>query len=85
MPGMCLAKEKNVLTSKLSPLPGQTEIKVKANLPHKTPWRVLMISDRIGALIESNILTSLNETLQIKRCIVDKNRVKQLFPGGMEM
>lgn len=64
--GMYLAKEKNVLTSKLSPLPGQTEIKVKANLPHKTPWRVLMISDRIGALIESNILTSLNEACKLK-------------------
>jgi alpha-glucosidase len=37
--GMYLAKEKNVLTSKLSPLPGQTKIKVKATLPHKTPWR----------------------------------------------
>ena len=64
--GMYLAKEKNVLTSKLSPLPGQTEIKVQANLPHKTPWRVLMISDRIGALIESNILTSLNEPCKIE-------------------
>ena len=35
-------------------------------MPHKTPWRVLMISDRIGALIESNILTSLNEPCKIK-------------------
>src|SRR4029079_18311665 len=49
--GMYLAKEENVLISKLSPLPGQTEIKVKANMPHKSPWRVLMISDRIGDLI----------------------------------
>jgi len=62
--GMYLAKEKNVLTSKLSPWPGQPEIKVKT--PHKTPWRVFMISDRIGALIESNILTSLNEPCKIK-------------------
>jgi alpha-glucosidase len=64
--GMYLSKEKNVLTSKLSPLPGQTEIKVKADLPHSSPWRVLMISDKIGTLIQSNILTSLNEPCKIK-------------------
>jgi alpha-glucosidase len=47
-------------------LPNQTAIKLKADLPHKTPWRVLMISDRIGAFIESNILTTLNEPSKIK-------------------
>ncbi len=64
--GMSLAKREGILASRLSPLPGQTEIKVKAVLPHRTSWRVLMISDRIGALIESNILTNLNEPSQIK-------------------
>lgn len=64
--GMYLMKHKGVLTSQLSPLPGQTEIKVKAVLPHRTPWRVMMISDRIGALIESNILTNLNEPTSLK-------------------
>lgn len=57
--GMYLVKHNGVITSQLSPLPGQTSEKVKAKLPHQTPWRVLMISDRIGALIESNILTNL--------------------------
>jgi len=64
--GMYLLKEKGVLRSKLSPLPHQTEIKVKAALPHHSPWRVLMISDRVGALIESNILTNLNDNSTIK-------------------
>ena len=64
--GMYLTKHNGVLISSLSPLPNQTEIKVKATLPHQTPWRVLMISDRIGALIESNILTSLNQPCKIK-------------------
>ena len=54
-----------VLTSQLSPLPKQTAVKVKAVLPHQTPWRVMLISDRVGALIESNILTSLNEPCKI--------------------
>jgi alpha-glucosidase len=64
--GMYLIKRKDVLTSQLAPLPGQPDIKVKARLPHRTPWRVLMISDRIGALIESNILTNLNEPTKIR-------------------
>lgn len=64
--GMYLIKHDGVLKSQLSPLPGQTEIKVKATLPHHSPWRVMMISDRPGALLESNILTNLTEPTQIK-------------------
>ena len=64
--GMSLIKHDGILKSQLSPLPGQHGIKVKAMLPHQTPWRVLMISDRIGVLIESNILTSLSESCKIK-------------------
>ncbi|WP_257669196.1 glycoside hydrolase family 97 protein [Parapedobacter tibetensis] len=56
-----LKKEGGKLRSQLSPLPSQTAIKVKATLPHRTPWRVIMIGDRIGGLIESNILANLNE------------------------
>lgn len=62
--GMYLMKQDGVIKSKLSP--GQDEIKVKATLPHRSPWRVMLISDRAGALIESNILTSLNEPCKIK-------------------
>ncbi len=58
--GMYLVKEKDKLVSRLSPIPGQIE-KVKASLPHRSPWRVIMIGDRIGTLIESNILTTLND------------------------
>ncbi len=65
--GMYLAKSTNsILTSKLSPWPSDTTIKVKSSLPHKSPWRVILISDRIGSLIESNIITSLNEPCKIK-------------------
>lgn len=64
--GMYLTKHDGILKSQLSPLQGQTAIKVKAMLPHHTPWRVMMISDRVGSLIESNILTSLNEPAQME-------------------
>ena len=47
--GMSLMKHNGILTSQLSPLPGQKAVKVKADLPHHTPWRVMMISDRTGS------------------------------------
>ena len=64
--GMYLTKKGGRLTSQLSPLPNQSAIKVKATLPHQTPWRVLLIGDHVGTLIESNILTSVNEPCKIK-------------------
>lgn len=59
--GMYLKRNGDGLISQLSPLQGQSRVKVKATLPHQTPWRVMLISDRIGALVESNMITSLNE------------------------
>ena len=64
--GMYLMKHNGVLESRLSPLPDQPDVKVKAILPHNSPWRVMMISDKPGAFIESNILTNLNEPCKIK-------------------
>lgn len=65
--GMYLMKENGCLNGKLSPKIGEERIKVVAGLfPHKTPWRVIMIGSRIGALIESTILTSLNEPCAIE-------------------
>ena len=64
--GMYLEKHNGVIVSRLSPWPGQTTVKVRASLPHQSPWRVMLISDRVGALIESNIITSLNEPCKIK-------------------
>jgi alpha-glucosidase len=58
--GMYLVKYDGALRGRLSPLPDGSGVRVKASLPHQSPWRVLMIADRIGGLIESNMLTSLN-------------------------
>jgi len=64
--GMYLQKNASgVLQSSLSPLPGQTEIKVKATLPHQSPWRVIFIG-KIGTILESNLLANLNEPSVIK-------------------
>ena len=65
--GMYLVKEKDAFAGKLSPRLGQEKIKVEINeFPHRTPWRVISVSDRIGGLLETNILTSLNEPCKIE-------------------
>ncbi len=65
--GMYLKRQADgTLTSQLSPLPGQMKEKVRATLPHQTPWRVMLISNRLGGLMESNILTNLNEPNKLK-------------------
>lgn len=54
------------LVSLLSPLPGNPQIKVKAGLPHNTPWRILMIATTPKALLESNLISNLSSPCAIK-------------------
>ncbi len=54
-------KKSRNLVSRLSPLPGDQDLTVLASVPHSTPWRVLMIGDKPGDLIESDIIENLNE------------------------
>ncbi|MDP3431422.1 MAG: glycoside hydrolase family 97 N-terminal domain-containing protein, partial [Bacteroidota bacterium] len=53
--------------SNLAPLPDQPETgdKVRFKFPHKTPWRVIMLGDTPGKLIESEIVMNLNEPCAI--------------------
>jgi len=53
--------------SSLSPLPKQPETgdKVNFKFPHKTPWRVIMLGDTPGKLVESEIVMNLNEPCAI--------------------
>ncbi len=53
----------NQLMTKLVPLPGEPEsgVKVRFNDEVSTPWRVLMIGDTPGTLIESEIIQNLND------------------------
>jgi alpha-glucosidase len=64
--GMYLVKKQGMLSSQLTPLPSDKEVMVKATLPHHTPWRVIMIGDRAGSFLESNLLTNLNEPTKFK-------------------
>lgn len=57
-----------MLTTKLSPLPGETEDGIKARFPEKveTPWRVIMIGNNPGKFIESEIISGLNPPCAIE-------------------
>ncbi|NOY60403.1 MAG: glycoside hydrolase family 97 protein, partial [Calditrichaeota bacterium] len=56
----------NMLVSKLSPLPNGNGVCVKGSTPHVSPWRVVMIGEKPGDLIESNIVLNLNEPCAIE-------------------
>jgi len=61
-------KNKIGVETQLAPMPGEKEDgdKVILELPHKTPWRVVMIGEAPGRLVESEIITNLNEPCAIK-------------------
>jgi alpha-glucosidase len=52
------------LVCKLTPRPDGT--KVVGQLPLRTPWRVVLVGDRAGALLESSTLYCLNEPSAIR-------------------
>ena len=58
----------NQLSTKLVPVPGEPEngVKVRFNDEVYTPWRVLMIGETPGTLIESEIIQNLNDPCAIK-------------------
>jgi alpha-glucosidase len=62
--GMYLARPGGkgaVLMSRLSPLPHEPKVAVKAALPHVSPWRVILLGANLGRLIESDLILNLNE------------------------
>ena len=54
------------LVSRLSPLPKEPKVAVRAVLPHVSPWRVIMVADRVGGLIESDLVLDLAAPRAIK-------------------
>jgi len=59
---------KNQLSTKLVPIPGEPEngVKVRFSDEINTPWRVIMIGETPGILIESEIIQNLNDPCVIK-------------------
>ncbi len=63
--GAYLWKENEMLMTKLSPRIDKPNLKIISSLPHYSPWRVIQIGNKPGSLIESNILTNLNEACKL--------------------
>ena len=65
--GMYLRSDKPLfsLKAELSPKVDEPGVAVDATAPFQSPWRVLMIGDAPGRLIESNILLNLNPPSKI--------------------
>jgi alpha-glucosidase len=65
--GMYLRKDKGPLSlrGELSPRVDEPGVAVDTTTPVTTPWRVLMIGDEPGRLIESNIILNLNPPSKI--------------------
>jgi alpha-glucosidase len=38
----------------------ESDLKVRAGLPHQTPWRVILVASEVGRFIESNTILNLN-------------------------
>ena len=53
------------LESVLSPSSEDPDVIVKGTLPHYSAWRILMVGDEPGRLVESNVITSLNPQSEI--------------------
>jgi alpha-glucosidase len=51
----------SLLTASISPRQDDPEVLVKTTGPRHTPWRVLILVDDPGRLVESNIVLNLNE------------------------
>jgi alpha-glucosidase len=51
--------------SVLAPSVEDPDVIVKGTLPHSSAWRVLLVGDEPGRLVESNVITSLNPESEI--------------------
>jgi alpha-glucosidase len=81
-----VAGRPGALVTRLSPSPDNPLAKVRARAPHVSPWRVPMIADEPGTLIESNLILNLSNP----RAIADISWIrpgKTTFPwwNGYEL
>jgi alpha-glucosidase len=61
-PGMYLIKAgSNSFKSRLVPNPNDNSVSAAGKTPFVTPWRMFMISNKPGGLVESNLVMNLNE------------------------
>lgn len=73
--GMYLSRadaDRRTLVSRLSPRVGEPGVAVRASLPHESPWRIILIGERLEQLLESDTILKLNAP----RAIADVSWIK---------
>ncbi len=63
--GLYLRRSGSSLLASLSPRTDGNGL-VKASTPHRSPWRVVMLADRPGDLVASNLIENLSEASRIR-------------------
>ncbi|MBQ2142979.1 MAG: glycoside hydrolase family 97 catalytic domain-containing protein, partial [Alistipes sp.] len=63
--GMALEFDVEELTF-TTELAGDKEVKSSVELPFSTPWRTVIVGDRVGTLVESSMVLNLNEPCKLK-------------------
>lgn len=63
---MVLARGKGEYDLKCDLVPWPDGVKVKARAPMTSPWRTVLVGNRPGALLESNLILNLNEPNKLK-------------------
>jgi alpha-glucosidase len=58
------AADEDILRCRLSPLPSREDVCVQGKTPHESPWRVVLLADAAGKLLESNLVLCLNDPPQ---------------------
>ncbi|HEX3599815.1 MAG TPA: glycoside hydrolase family 97 protein [Lacipirellulaceae bacterium] len=58
------SEDSTALRCRLSPLPSQKNMCVVGKTPLESPWRVVLLADAAGKLLESNLLLCLNDPPQ---------------------
>jgi alpha-glucosidase len=56
--------DSTALRCRLSHLPSRKDVCVAGKTPHESPWRVVLLADAAGKLLESNLLLCLNDPPQ---------------------
>ena len=64
-PGMALEFDAEELTF-TTELSGNKEVKSSVELPFSTPWRTIIVGDRVGALVESSMVLNLNDPCKLE-------------------
>ena len=64
-PGMALDFDADDLTF-TTELSGDKRVKSSVELPFSTPWRTIIVGDRVGTLVESSMILNLNEPCKLE-------------------